>query len=158
MKNLRTPVVCLCCMLISICSFSQTNHAPVNQPDYNKPKLFDALPQTITVAFSDIENLIGKEAGQPASVLLDNSRQITFTGTVVSVSAPVNDNSYKSVVIRSGNFNGAIMQLIRAKKGDGSFGYEGRIVSKQHGDAYILKNDGASLVFVKKGYYDLVSE
>ncbi len=157
MKNLRMPMVCLCIAISSACSFSQTT-APLNKPDYNKPKLFESLPEKITVAISDVELMIGKQTGEATGLTLDQSRQVSFTGTVISVSAPSANDSYRSVVIRSDNFSGARMQLIRAVKEDGSIAYEGRIISNQHGDAYLLRRDGNNLVFEKKGYYQLTNE
>lgn len=158
MKNLRTPLVCLCMTVFSICSKAQTTHPPLNKADYNKPKLFTALPETITISISEIEVLMRKEAGEQSSLMLDNSRQASFSGTVISVSSPSANDDYRSIVIRSDNYNGARLHLVRAKREDGSIAYEGRIISNQHGDAYLLKSDGNNIVFTKKGYYDLINE
>jgi hypothetical protein len=74
MKNLRTPVLCACLMLSSLLSIGQTNKVPLNQPDYNRPKLFSNLPERISInpdSFLDLQN---RQAGTSVSIGLSDEQ------------------------------------------------------------------------------------
>jgi hypothetical protein len=43
MKNLRTTLIGVCITLSSFAATAQNNTVPINEPDYNKPKLFQHL-------------------------------------------------------------------------------------------------------------------
>jgi hypothetical protein len=157
MKNLRMSMLCLCITLTGLYGSAQSTSELVREPDYNKPKLFAALPENIIINVADIDAMLTRQTGETVSFPLDNIRGIHFTGTIVSAASKYN-NTIVSTVIKSDNFNGARLNLVRGVKEDGTIVYEGRILSFQHGDAYLLRKDGDRLVFVKKGFYDLVNE
>ncbi len=157
MKNIRTILLYAGIMLCSFTSFGQEQKVPVNEPDQNKPKLFSNLPDKISVSTEKINALVTSPVGRTSSFRLDESSDFQFEGEVVSVTSKYN-NSIQSVVIRSGNFNGARLTISKITNTDGSISYSGRIISFKHGDLYELQNQEGQLVLVKKNYYELVNE
>ncbi len=159
MKNLRTYVLCVSITLYSVCSFAQNQTVPVNEPDYNKPKLFLNLPDNITVTVSDLNALLDNPAGRNININLAEKTQspFQFEGEVISVSSK-EDNNIRSVVIRSSNYNGARFTLSRITNADGTITYSGRIMSFKHGDLYELQKKNGNFILVKKNFYDLVNE
>ena len=157
MKNLRTPVLCLCAMLFSLCSFAQNEKDPINEPDYKKPKLFSNLPDKIPVSIDKINDLLGTPLGHVASLKLAESSAIQFDGEVISKTSKY-ENSIQSIIIRSTNFNDARFTISKITKADGSVSYTGRVISFQHGDLYELQNQSGQFVLVKRKFYDMVNE
>jgi len=156
MKNLRTAVLCACTVLCSVVSLAQ-NRIPINEPDYNKQKLFASLPEKIQVNAGDLENLFGSQVGRPANLKLSLDASVKFEGEVTSISQRTAEGQ-QNVVVRSTNFNGATFTVSRIANEDGTVSYRGRIISFQHGDCYILQDQNGQLSLVKKNFYDLVNE
>ena len=156
MKNLRTAVLCACTVLCSVVSFAQ-NRIPVNEPDYNKPRLFNNLPEKIQVSPADLESLFSSPVGRPANLRLTMDASVKFEGELVSISER-SSGGQQSLVVRSTNFNGARLTISRFMNEDGTVTYRGRIISFQHGDCYILEDMNGQLTLVKKNFYDLVNE
>ena len=145
-------------MLMSFCSFAQTQTVPpLNEPDYNKPRLFDNLPEKISVNINNVSTLFNTAIG--ATVDLGLSDNVTFqvNGEIVSTTSKSNGRVQK-VVIRASNFAGAGMTISRITNDDGSVIYRGRILSLKHGDLFELQKENEGYVFVKRSYYDLVNE
>ena len=158
MKNLRTIAVCLSMSLYSLCSFAQTGDVVrVNEPNYNKPKLFQDLPDNIPVSLDNISSLFNTQVGRSVSLNLSGDESFMFEGDVVSAVSKY-ENTIQSVVIRSTNYNGARLTISMITDAKGSISYTGRIISMQHGDLYDLKNINNQLVLVKRKFYELVSE
>lgn len=157
MKNLRTAMLCVCTLLSVMFTKAQENKIPINEPDYNKPRLFDALPSRIPVSSNELNAILDAPVGRTASIALGETNSVRFAGDVVSVSSQ-DDQQVRSVVIRSSNYNGARLTLSRIAKADGTVSFTGRIVSFQHGDLYELKNESGNLFLVKRNYYELVNE
>jgi hypothetical protein len=157
MKNLRTPFVCLCAILISLCSFAQTEKDPINEPDYKKPKLFSNLPDRIPVSIEKINDLLNTTIGNTTSLKVAEGTAQQFDGEVIS-KATKYENRIQSIVIRSTNFNGARLSISKITKEDNTVVYTGRIISFEHGDLYELQNLSGQLTLVKKNFYDLVNE
>lgn len=157
MKNLRTTALCVCAMLYSICSFAQQGKAPVNEPNQNKPRLFDNLPERIPVTIDDLDQLLTAEVGRKTSLRSSNSNTVHFDGEVVSATSKYN-NTMNSVVMRSSNFNGATFSLTKTISADGTVSFVGRIISFQHSDIYELQNQSGQLTLVKRNFYDLINE
>ena len=154
MKNLQLPGLCL--LLILICATSSAqNTIPVNEPDQNKPRLFTNLPDKIPVDISTLQTLINSETGKNVSLRLGANDLSNFTGQVVS---KADDNTIHSVVIRSANFNGATLTLSSSAQPNGTVKFSGRIISFQHGDAYVLQNQNNQYILIKKNFYDLINE
>lgn len=157
MKTIRTSMLCIVFALSAYVSHSQEQKVPVNEPDYNKPRLFTNLPDKIPVSISNIDNIITAPLGRSSSFRLSDDNSIQFAGEVVSTASKYN-NSIQSVVIRSDMFNGARLTISKITNADGSIRYTGRIISFQHGDLYELENHEGHLVLVKKNYHELVNE
>jgi hypothetical protein len=158
MKNLRTYVLCASITLCSLFSAAQNGKVIVNEPDYNKPHLFDNLPAMIPVSMQNLNVLLNTKTGATINTTLSSdAKTAPFEGQVVSSVIQDNDK-VQSVVIRSTNYNGATLSISKVINGDGSIKYNGRLMSFQHGDLFILQAKDGGFVFVKKNFYDLVNE
>ncbi|MBL7730672.1 MAG: hypothetical protein JNM88_05800 [Chitinophagaceae bacterium] len=158
MKNISTLLLCTCMSFLSLSSFSQNNDVPpVNEPDYNKPKLFASYPDRIPVDLATISQFFAASTGAAIDVNIDAGSSFRIAGSVVSVVSKY-DNRIRSVVIRSSNFTGATFSISRILLDDGSIKYTGRLISRQYGDVYELQNISNHFVLVKRAYYDIVNE
>lgn len=156
MKNLYLPGICLSLLLICAPASAQEK-IPVNEPDLSRPKLFSNFPDKIPVNILDLQALVNTETGKEVSLLLDKNTSTGFTGKVVSATSKYNNN-IRSVVIRSGNFNGATLTLSSSILANGTVKFTGRIISLQHGDLYELQKLNDQYMLIKKNYYDLINE
>ena len=140
MKNLRTFFLCACLLLGSLYSFAQGSRPiPINQPNLNKPKLFQALPDNIPVSVNNLVSLLNTPVGNTVNINLSDKPAFQFEGQVISAVSKY-DNTIQSVVINSTNYNGARLTFSKISNRDGTVSYSGRIVSFQHGDLFELKN------------------
>ena len=157
MKNLRTTALCVCIMLYSFCSSGQNAKIPINEPDLNKPKLFENMPDKIPVSLDNLNRLLNESVGRTVNISLSEGRQFQFEGQVVSKASKY-ENSIQSVVVRSTNYNGATLTISRITNTEGVVSYTGRIMSFAHGDLYELQKQDGNFVLVKRKFYDLVNE
>ncbi|MBI5856177.1 MAG: hypothetical protein HZB42_00900 [Sphingobacteriales bacterium] len=157
MKNLRAPMLCACLMLCSFFAISQTDKTPINEPDYNRPKLFNNLPERISFNPESFFSFQNKQAGSDVRVSLSDKQQIPFEGTLVSSGENIPGKA-QSLVIRSTNYNGATLSLSKRVNEDGSVTYIGRLLSFKHGDLFVLQQSEGHYELVKKNFYDLVNE
>jgi hypothetical protein len=157
MKNFRVPVLYTCILFCSLCSFAQHQPIPLNEPDYNKPKLFQHLPDNISVNLAVLIGLLNSPLGQSVNINLSDNSSFLFQGKVISFASKY-DNKIQTVVLRSTNYNGASLTFSRITRSNGTITYTGRLLSFQHGDLYELKEQGAGMVLMKKNFYDLVNE
>jgi hypothetical protein len=153
MKNLCTTVLGTCLMLISIGSFAQNQEVPVNEPDYNKPKLFNDLPESIAFDPATLQYLFQLQVGQTTSIPM--TANFSFRGDVVSKSS---EENMQSIVIRSTNRPGARLVFTKIIDPENGVKYIGRIISFQHGDAFEIVFENNQYTFKKKGLYDLFNE
>jgi hypothetical protein len=156
MKNLRAPILCVCITLYSLCSFAQSQELRGNGPNGSRPKLFQTLPENISVSAANLNNLLNVPVGHSVSINLSDNSQFLFEGQVVSVSNQ--ENNIQTVVIRSTNYNGARMTLSKITGADGTISYSGRILSFQHADLLELKNQDGHYILVKRNFNELVNE
>ena len=154
MKYLLIPGMCLIVLLTGFSATAQ-QPVPVNEPDLNKPRLFTNLPDKIPVDISTLQNLVNTGTGKTVSLRLTANSANSFNGEVVS---RADDHGIQSVVIRSGNFNGATLTLSSSAQSNGAVKFTGRIISFQHGDAYELQKQDEHYFLIKKNYYDLINE
>ena len=152
MKNLSTAVLSVCITLCSLCASAQKD-VPINEPDYNKPRLFADLPDRINFNPANLTNLFQLQVGQTANIPLTGN--FTLTGTVVSTA---NNDNATSVVIKATNRPGARLTFTRVITDQKIVKYIGRIISLQHGDVYEIVSENNQYYFQKKGLYDLVNE
>jgi hypothetical protein len=142
-----------------VLSASAQSTAPLNEPDLTKPFLFAAFPEKIAVSANELNILFGNTTamGKEVNIQLSDDKLSSFDGKIVST-ATKNENTVRSLVIRSSNFNGATLTLSSSTNTDGTVSYTGRIISFKHSDAYILQKQGDEYFFVKKKLTDLVNE
>ena len=155
MKNLRTHAVCVCLSLMSICSYAQSNtRPPLNEPDYNKPRLFNNLPERIPFSVTNV-TLFNASIGAAVDLGLSDTVPFTMDGEVIATSF---SDKVQKLVVRSSNYPGANMTISKVTNNDGSVSYHGRILSIKHGDFYELQKSIEGYVLVKKSFYDLINE
>lgn len=152
MKSFATSVLCLFFIVSAIRTSAQD--IPVREPDMNKPRLFQQLPQRLDINQNTLETILQYEEGR--SVNVPFAPNLSIQGVVSSVANMNNIN--KSVVIRSTNLPGAGFTLSKVTREDGTTYFTGRIISYQHGDAYEIVYENGSYFFNKKGFYDLINE
>ena len=155
MKTLKIVAICALFSLNYFYSQAQEQLPPINQPNYNKPKLFDDLPQKMNLTISDMESLFDFSVG--TSVMAKLTKSFQFKGTIVSKSGSA-ESSVRSVIIKSFTRQGAVLTFTRITNQDGSFVYRGRIVSKESIDAYEIVKENDQYVLQKKNYYEMVRE
>jgi hypothetical protein len=156
MKTLKITATCALFFLSFLYSNAQEN-LRINQPDYNKPKLFADLPQRMNITVSDMESLFDLPVG--TAVMAKLTKDFPFKGTIVSRSGNAEDQ-VRSVVIKSTTNTrlGAVLTFTKIRKEDGSFIYRGRIISKESIDAYEIVNENGQYILQKKNYYEMVRE
>lgn len=158
MKNLKLSGLCLlsilCCATVSA-----QGKVPLNEPDYNKPKLFNSFPDQIPVDVNELQNFVNSnaEAGSEAKLRSVNNKVAGFGGKIIS-SASKFQNTMRSVVVRLDNFNGATLTLSSSVQSDGTVTYTGRIINFKSGDLYELQKINNQYFLIKKNYYELVNE
>ena len=158
MKNLRIPALCVCISLCSLFSAAQDQKVIINEPNYNKPRLFDNLPEVIPVSIDNLNSLVNTKTGTLISTTLSSDpRTAPFEGNVVS-SVSKYENKVQTVVIKSTNYNGATLYISKVITEDGTTKYNGRLMSFQHGDLYVLQQKDGGFALVKKNYYDVINE
>jgi hypothetical protein len=141
-------------MLTCLQSFAQL--VPVNEPDPNKPKLFDAIPSQVRVNMTTLNSLFNGFNGQSVDLNLSDNTQFRFVGEIRELASKY-DNRIQTVIIRSFNYPGAVMTISKIAGTQGPR-YEGRIISFGHGDLFQLQQISGSYVLVKRGFYDLINE
>ena len=156
MKNLRTAALCACIMLYNLCSIAQTQIRS-SDPTIIKPKLFQGLPENISINPDNLSSLLNTPVGHAVSINLSDISNFQFEGQVISASSP-GENNIQTVVIRSTNYNGARLTLSGIINADGTISYSGRILSFQHGDLFELKNQDGHYILVKRKLNDLINE
>jgi hypothetical protein len=158
MKNLRTLAVCVSILLYNLNGMAQTTPAiPINEPDYNKPKLFSNLPDKIPVSIDQLSSLFATPIGSQVSVSVPGQANLQFNGELISAVSKYG-NSLQSVLIRSSNYNGARFTVSKMTDAEGKITYAGRIISLQHGDLFELKKEDTEWALVKKDFHQLVNE
>lgn len=136
-------------------SFAQDKTVSLNEPNYNKKKVFTDLPDKAQMRMADVERLLTLPVGAPVNTII--SKNFHITGKVVSVSDPA-DQSVKSVVVKLSNRDGAVFTFTRTKKSDGSYAFLGRMVSRNSGDALELVKENGQYVLLKKSAQELYVE
>ena len=154
MKTLKTIAFITLFGLSYFFSASQEK-IPINEPDYNKPKLFEDLPQRMNLTISDMESLFDFSVG--TSVMAKLTKSFAFKGTIVSKSGN-SGTTVRSVVIKSTTRQGAVLTFTKITNQDGSFAYRGRIISNGSIDAYEIIKENDQYILQKKNYYEMVRE
>src|SRR6478735_11882140 len=98
MKNLKVVAFSVCIIFCSICAIAQNiqnRSVSVNEPDYNKPKLFGDLPERINFDPNALSSLLNTQVGQSISIPV--TPKFSISGQVIS---KANDQNSTSVVVR----------------------------------------------------------
>jgi hypothetical protein len=152
MKVLKTSAIGVLLSLFVLRASAQ-EQIPLKDPDYNKPHLFDDLPQKMKLRMTDLEGLLNLSVGASVKVFLADNFQ--FKGTVVSSAR--GSETVRSVVVRSQDRKGATLTVTQTLK-EGAFKYIGRIISLENGDAFDIVKENDEYVLQKKNLYDIISE
>lgn len=155
MKLFKTIALCVLTMVCILQTSAQAPRLLVNEPDYNKPRLFNDLPERVAVDTQILDNLLALPEG--SSVIIPLGKNFKYLGTVVSKSDP-QDASVSSTVIRCSNRLGAAFTLSKIINPDQSFTYIGNIMSMKHGDSFELVADSGQYYLTKKQLFDLYNE
>ena len=129
MKTLKT-VLCLLLCLTTAAAFSQ-------KYDQARLVLFADYPETIQLSKNILQNTMNAIPGEEVIIAFTND--FHFKGTVLS-NLKKYDN-LQSVLIRSGKFGNAILQVSRITNGDKTLSYAGRIINPEAFDGYEIKKD-----------------
>jgi hypothetical protein len=158
MKYLKLSGPGLLFMICCATGFAQ-NRATINEPEYNKPALFTNFPDKILVTIDELKSLFSNDAarGKEAAISFADRKLPGFNGQLVSRASKYN-NSIRSVVIRSTNFNGATLTLSSSTTTDGAARYTGRIISFQHGDLFVLQKENDQYFLIKKKFHEVINE
>ncbi len=158
MKNHRVVFLFVFLAFLQVRSAAQIQPAPINQPDYNKPKLFNGLPVSVSVNTQTLDNLLQASRGASINVNLSaDANALPVNGQVISSSSE-NDGTLQTVTLRATNYNGAILFISKVKLPGGDWKYNGHIIDRRFGDAYILEQKDGLFYFTKKNYYDVINE
>ena len=141
------------CSLCSVAQGVQNRSVSVNEPDYNKPKLFGDLPDSINFDPTYFSALFNTQVGQ--SVTLSDIPGFTISGQVVSKADGQNS---ASVVVRLANRPGARLIFTKLTGANNSIKYLGRIISLKHGDSYEIVSENDQYYLKKKTINELVTE
>ena len=156
MKNLKVAAFSVCITFCSVCAVAQNiqnRSVSVNEPDYNKPKLFGDLPERINFNPTVLCALLNTKVGQ--SISLPVTPGFSISGQVVS---KADDQKSTSVVVRLTNRPGARLIFTKLTDPNNSVKYIGRIISLKHADSYEIISENDQYYFKKKGIYDLMTE
>lgn len=170
MKNSITALLSSCILAFSFSAFGQAQKIPLNEPDYNRPKAFQNLPDSISVDEGTLAGLFNLSKGQKAAPKFSNrntASEFQLRGEVVSKSdnTPLNaqaksagSGSLSSMIMKLSDYAGSNFTISKITDPDGSIRYTGRIINFKSGDLFDLKNINGKIMLIKKDYYALVNE
>ncbi len=151
MKCLRLQGTIVCMLLVYTAS-SQVTALPLNQHPIEKASLFGQLPEKFKCSSTHLQQFFTAGTNNRFSKELNNTLtlndQLQIEGVLlekVTVTA-----QQLSVNIRCSNLQNALLTISRITQPDGSFKYTGRIVSPDHGDILILKEEKGEYSFIKQ--------
>ena len=153
MNYLKTSVLSAVLCFCLLHSSAQDHALTVREPDYNKPKLFNDLPQHMKLRMTDLESALNAPVG--SLIRTHIADKFIFQGTITS---KTDEPEVKSIVVKSLNRQGATLTFTKIRQPDGTFSYLGRILSFKHGDAYEIVQENGEYTLQKKELNDIVSE
>lgn len=170
MKNLSISVFCIFLVLSVFSGYGQEQKIPLNEPDYNKPKVFHNLPDSIPVSDATLSGFFNLSKGEKIVPKYQNRSEVPgflFRGEVVSKSddMPANTKarsagpaSIRSMIVKLTDYKGSNFTISKITEADGTIRYTGRIINFKSGDLFILEKVNGNLMLIKKDYYALVNE
>ena len=154
MPLVKTGTLCLLLLLCATCAIAQTS-PQLRDGAASKPQLFRDLPRQLQVGLQTLAPLLQKEVGERVTFPLSPS--FAFSGIVVSKSDAA-ETRYKTVVLKCTNRPGAGFTVSAIRRPDGSYRYQGQLLSLHHSDAYELVETYGRFTLEKRDAADLVSE
>lgn len=154
MKNV---ISALCVIVVFITTHANAqiqNKLPITEPDYHKPKLFNNLPSALPLNVGQVNAVLNKQEG--AQVTISLADQLTIEGVIISTSDKKN-NHQKSIVVKCSNWPGTYLTLSANENNDDMI-LNGRLLSRQYGDAYEVVKKNGTYYLHKINLYDLLSE
>jgi hypothetical protein len=143
----------------SLYSSAQEQKIVINEPNLNKPRVFNNLPEVITVTVDKLNDLVNTKTGSSINIILStDAKTAPFEGQVVSAVSKY-DDKLQTVFIKSSDYNGATLYISKVTADDGVIRYHGRLMSNfQQGDLYVLQQKDGGFALVKKNFYDVINE
>lgn len=136
MKSLRPVIAGIALMFCASASFAQSSKQP----------LFIDYPSSISCKANVFEKALSAKEGQ--QITLEISDAFKFSGTVVS--NVMKYGKMQTVVIRSNEFDGALLLVSKQQLDNNKYNVTGRILSPRASDGYQIKqNTEGSYVFEK---------
>lgn len=151
MKKLIIYIICL--LIFKNRTVAQT--VPINEPDYNKPKLFSDLPDSIPVSTTKLLSLFAIPESTSASIEISGS--FSFEGYVLTNISKSN-NTLQTLLIRLTSRSGSTFAISKITQPGREITITGRIISLKHSDGYTLIAENNNYWFKKIKRHDLVVE
>jgi hypothetical protein len=134
----------------------------LKEPDRNRPNLFSQVPETVSIPVALLDHLSSLPTGSPVDISLGET--FHYKGAVASATVQ-NEGKLQTVIVTSSTGSsgptspGSFLTLSRVVHDDKTISYIARILSFQHADCMVLKeNADHSYSFIKKKFYDIVGE
>ncbi|HEX2629309.1 MAG TPA: hypothetical protein VHM26_09860 [Chitinophagaceae bacterium] len=134
----------------------------LKEPDRNRPSLFSNVPETVSIPVALLDHVSSLTTGSAVDISLGGT--FHYKGTVAS-STVQNEGKLLTVIVTSSTgpsgptLPGSFLTLSRVVHDDKTISYIARILSFQHADCMVLKeNADHSYSFIKKKFYDIVGE
>ena len=153
MKSLKNGSFSLL-LTLCLCNCFAQSSAPITEPDYNKPRLFASLPQSLNIKVELLAALFSIQEGQSVNI---NLGPYVYSGMVVSRS-DVHSKEIQSVIVRSTNYPGSALTFTRGVSSTGAIFFKGRILSRAHSDAFELQFQNGGYSFIKKHQLRIMNE
>lgn len=144
--KLQISAALLACSLFCTIMGSAQTVVPLNEPNYNKPRLFSEFPEKAAVHITALENLLDLAVGTRVTASI--AKNLTIIGAVVSKSNPT-DQTVNSVVVKSLTRQGTTFTFTRITDPDGTVSYLGRMLNRHSGDALEIAKEGEGYVINK---------
>ena len=155
MKNVINRALCVILVIITTHANAQIqNKLPITEPDYHKPKLFNNLPSVLALNIEQVNVALNKQEGTELAIQL--SDQLVIQGTIISTSDKKNSRQ-KSIVVKCSNWPGTYLTLSATANNDNMI-LNGRLLSRQYGDAFEIEKKNGIYYLQKINLYDLLSE
>ena len=155
MKNLFAFALGFVLFACTSSALAQNTKDHLNEPAKKTARIFTDLPEKMNLRVNDLESLFSFSLGQ--QILVKASDEFVLEGTVVSVS-DARDRSVQSVVVRSSSRPGAIFTFSIYFAPDGITYFDGRMMSRDHADAFQIVGENGQYFLKKKEYADMIDE
>lgn len=135
-------------LLLILLGFTATCQVniPLNQHPVEKAALFNQLPEKLICPATILENIFLQKPNSRLNAKLSN--QFSIEGIVLEKTFVTAQQL--SINIRCTNFQNALFNISRITQQDGSSRFTGRIISPDHGDLLLLREEKGEYSFIKQ--------